>query len=240
MDRDRIDLQTPEGITLGLTLAGPGSRGLALIVDSVIQLVLFIGLALAFRLLTGYIGVVGFLVAIPAMVFVYPIFYEVRGAGQTPGKRLMKLRVVRTDGGPVKVAASSIRNLLRIVDFLPTLYIVGMLSIFLTSRNQRLGDMAAGTVVVQEKKRSRSSAESSAPLSWPPLPSFDLALDLGRLNAEDVALVRRFLVRRLELPPKARNRVADELAHRLELKLGQRSEIAPERFLEWIVATKHR
>src|SRR5437868_3232179 len=155
---DRLTIATPEGVDLELTLAGVGSRFASAIVDYLIQAAIIIGLGLVLGLGAGLSpDASGFAAALwtvlAFLLFVgYDIAFEVLASGRTPGKRMNGLRVVREDGGPVTFPISAVRNVLRIVDILPGTYLVGMVSILVARRNQRLGDFAAGTLVVRERK----------------------------------------------------------------------------------------
>ena len=160
---DRISIATPEGVEVDVTLAGLGSRFTAALIDGLIQGAVVLGLGLLGGLLAGGAETADFdggLAAGIALALVitsfllvllgYPIAFETWASGRTPGKRWTGLRVVRVGGAPVGFLTSAIRNLLRMVDFLPTLYGVGMVAMLASSRNQRLGDMAAGTLVVRK------------------------------------------------------------------------------------------
>src|SRR5579859_1276777 len=154
---DRLTLDTPEGVQLELTLAGVGSRFTAALVDYLIQGVILLALGLVLGYGVGVDpGAGGFALAIFSICFFlvftgYDVSFEVLNAGRTPGKRLNGLRVVRESGAPVTFATSAVRNVLRLIDILPGWYIVGIASILITGRNQRLGDLAAGTVVVRDR-----------------------------------------------------------------------------------------
>ncbi|MGL4184879.1 MAG: RDD family protein [Thiotrichaceae bacterium] len=148
-------VNTPEGIALQLTPAGPVPRFLAWIVDLLLRtgivLVLLIGLSLA-------LGNTGRGIALIFAFFLewfYPVYFELRKQGQTPGKKMMNLYVAHTDASPVSTSASIIRNLLRAVDFLPLMYGFGLASMLLNKRFQRLGDLAANTVVLYKPEPIR-------------------------------------------------------------------------------------
>jgi hypothetical protein len=134
---------------------------------------------------------------------------------------------------------SAIRNVLRLVDILPGTYMVGIIAIVATKRNQRLGDLAAGTLVVRER-----TAASKAPPVWtaahPPVPDVDIeGWDATALTGEEIATVRRFLERRTTLVPQARAKLAAELARRLRPKVATPDDdLADETFLERAVAAK--
>lgn len=142
-----LRLETPEGIDLSISPAGPVARGLALAIDSAIRwgALLFVGVSLSSLGGTG-IGI--FLLLLFLAEWFYPVFFEVLYNGQTPGKRALGLRVVNADGTPVSWSASLIRNLLRVADVLPVLYVAGVVSILCSDKLQRLGDLAAGTLVI--------------------------------------------------------------------------------------------
>lgn len=140
-------LETPEGIDLSISPAGPVARGLALAIDSAIRwgALLVVGVSLSSL---GGAGIGIFLVLLFLAEWFYPVFFEVLYNGQTPGKRALGLRVVNADGTPVSWSASLIRNLLRVADVLPVLYVAGVVSILCSEKLQRLGDLAAGTLVI--------------------------------------------------------------------------------------------
>jgi uncharacterized RDD family membrane protein YckC len=237
---DRVSIVTPEGITLEMPLAGAGSRFIAAVIDTSLQVATLLGLLLL-RLAAPDSGVVAalFVVLAFAVFTAYDILFETLASGRTPGKRWTGLRVVTAAGGPVRFTTSAIRNLLRLVDILPGSYLVGIVTIVVSKRNQRLGDMAAGTLVVRER-----TTVSSGPWSTG-LPAADDAdiegWDPTALTADEVATVRRFLERRTSLTAEARARLAAELAGRLRPKVAAPVENLPnERFLELAVAAKLR
>ena len=239
---DRLRIATPEGVELELTLAGPGSRSLGAAVDLMIQFATGLGVTLLLDALSGGSGwvlalipVLGFLI-----VFGYDVAFEVLGGGRTPGKRLVGLRVVQLGGRPVTLVPSAIRNAIRIVDFLPTTYAFGLLAIVLSSRNQRLGDMAAGTLVVRDgTRRDRTAALDGA--SVPPLDPAHPAMqwDLSAIGPDELALLRGFLARRWELEPMPRSQLAVQLASRLRPRVAGVPEHLPsEQFLELVAQVK--
>ncbi|ESQ16778.1 MAG: RDD family protein [Thiohalocapsa sp. PB-PSB1] len=141
--------ETPEGVDLALRLAGPAPRAAALAMDWGIRLVLYL-LLTPMLALSGF-GVGLYLLALFLMEWFYPVFFELR-SGATPGKKAMGLVVVHDDGTPIGPSASVIRNLLRAVDFLPMLYAAGLVSMLLDRDFRRLGDLAAGTLVIYADK----------------------------------------------------------------------------------------
>lgn len=143
-------VQTPEGVDLVLRAAGPVPRALAWLTDTILQGAFALGLSIALGILglSGGLGSGVFLVGLFVLVWFYPVIFEVRAHGQTPGKRLLGLRVVQENGTPVGWSESVLRNFLLVADFLPLLYLAGLVTMFLDSSFRRLGDLAAGTLVV--------------------------------------------------------------------------------------------
>ena len=241
--QDRLVIATPEGIDLALDLAGLGSRFTAGLIDLAIKSVVVAALLVAAIPLGGLAATL-VEVSVPLFVYAgYDILFEALGSGRTPGKRASGLRVLRADGAPEDVVASLVRNVLRLVDGLPLLYVPGVVSILVTRRNQRLGDLAAGTIVVRERRGGRRADEpvTAAPEGEPPPRELPVAHDLGGLGAEDVAAVRAFLDRRDRLDRNARADVAERLAEALRPKVaGPFDELSPERFLEALDEARRR
>ena len=239
---NRLTIATPEGLEVDLVLAGLGSRFIARLLDSLIQLGIIIALVIVQATLSnGWVTAV-LIVMYFATFFVYDILFEVFGSGRTPGKRAARLRVVRDGGRPVGFGASLIRNVLRLADFLPSLYLVGAITIVATNNNQRLGDLAAGTFVVRERDaRTESGGWDTWSRATVPLDAVS-GWDVSAVTAAEVAAIRTFLDRRLSLPPDARGRFAYELAHRLATKVsGIPAGVHPEYVLEGVlVAKEHR
>ncbi len=159
-------VETPEGVELELRTAGPLPRMLAWLIDTVIRGVAYLFLAAVFGLL-GKTGMGILLIAVFVLEWFYPVVFEVWFGGATPGKRALGLQVLHDDGTPVALPASVVRNLLRFVDFLPFLYAFGFVCTLLDPRFRRLGDLAAGTVVVYapwaENPATRQGSQSIAP-----------------------------------------------------------------------------
>jgi uncharacterized RDD family membrane protein YckC len=235
---DRLAIATPEGVEVELTLAGIGSRVIAGTIDVIIEILLLGALAVLLHFL-GTIGTAVYASLYFAVIFFYDVLFEVLGGGKTPGKRWTGLRVVRAGGRPITFVRSALRNILRIIDILPVCYGIGMASIFITERNQRVGDLAAGTHVVRDRHGDRRRGD--APATFAPLePGPAADWDVSAVSAADVATVRAFLERRYTLEPTARSSIASELATRLRPRVGGAGEHANERFLEMLVAAKAR
>jgi uncharacterized RDD family membrane protein YckC len=218
---EKLTIDTPEQIALEFPLAGAGSRFLALAIDTFIQLALVLVLALV-ALVVLWIRSLGYqaiatwafaLLILLAFLLYYGYFaaFEALWGGQTPGKRAVGLRVISVTGQPITAFDALLRNLLRIVDQMPGIYAVGVLSIFFTARNQRLGDLVAGTVVVHEH-----SLPETGLLAAPPLTT---RLGAARLTDAEVEVIQAFLTRRADLPEPLRGRTAGQLADRLRARL---------------------
>lgn len=244
--QEEYTIDTPENVSFGYEIAGIGSRFLAGLIDSlIIGVVLFflnIVLAALFEWTNmgnsasavlgsdaDFTWVGGLVLAIYALlnfivIWGYYVIFELTWNGQTPGKRRAKLRVVRVNGNPAGFLDVIIRNLMRMVDFLPTGYGLGLVVMFLNSHGRRLGDYAAGTLVVKER-----NAISLATLSDPrqrTLPTTTPELQavwqqrfpaLRRLSATDYDLIRDALARHNQghITPGALHRLATALAEKL-------------------------
>jgi uncharacterized RDD family membrane protein YckC len=237
---DRITITTPEGLELEVQLAGLGSRFIAGMTDLIIQVVLVVLLVVA----TGVISGGGHLDELAAVIGVfliwigYPIGFEVLARGRTPGKRFNHLRVVREGGTAVDLPASAIRNFMRLIDG-PTLgYVPTVISIIATKRNQRPGDLAAGTLVVREQPVPSQGTQTQA--RAPLLPAWE-SWDVSAVTDADIATIRQLLARRDSLDPRARSDLARRLAEGLAAKVaGAPRQGSAERFLETLVEAKSR
>ncbi len=162
-------INTPEGIALELSPAGPVPRTLAWIIDLSIRTafnVVMFGV-MAFLGNTGLgIG----LIIMFLLEWFYPVWFELRHHGQTPGKKLLQIYVAQANATPITPAASVVRNLLRVADFLPFCYGFGLISTLLTQRFQRLGDLAANTVVLHLDPPKPAMQAFQALPAAPPLP----------------------------------------------------------------------
>jgi uncharacterized RDD family membrane protein YckC len=240
---DRLTIATPEGVEMSLLLAGAASRFVSAIVDILIQS----GILLAIAIILGFTGSAGLgggglavlLWAIISFLVVstYDIFFEVLNSGRTPGKRLNGLRVVRVEGHPVGFLTSAARNILRVIDFLPSAYLLGAVVILATPKNQRIGDVVAGTIVVRE----RSGDVRDLPRLPPPQPDYQpyASWDTSQITAEELATVRQFLERRDSIDSAARSELAHTLAERLRPKVtGAPANLSREGFLEALVVAK--
>ncbi len=255
MEQDRVVIETPEHVEFSYELAGLGSRFLALTVDFLLLMVAKAALALLVVYLSNALHIVwpalGEVAGMPLMSLIivgvsglsslaYFTLFEAYWNGQTPGKRVGGMRVIKAGGGPIGLIESLTRNILRIPDFLPALYLLGGVFVFFTRDCQRVGDMAAGTIVVKERLWEYPDQEPSAGAVRPP--EADDAVRrarawVGSLSREQIETVRRFLERRDELTPQMRAELAARIAASLREQLvGVIPELdeAPERLFEII------
>ena len=221
---DNLVIDTPEQIPLEFPLAGIGSRFLALALDTLIQTAA--GLALGAVALT--IGIRGpktptrgaWTLAILVILwfllqFGYFALFEALWNGQTPGKRLTHLRVIQESGRSITVYDAVARNLLRIVDSMPVLYGVAIISALFSARSKRLGDYVAGTVVVREK-----TAVLEPGVQWDlTASSGNLRYDVSRLAPEEFQLIEAFLLRRNQLPGEVRSETGRKIIQRLSARI---------------------
>jgi len=240
---DQITISTPEGVDVEITLAGLGSRAIAGLLDLTIEVGLLLGLFLVFGVTTSDpngIVVAIFVIGAFLVMFGYFLLFEVLNHGRTPGKAAAGLRVMRTDGGPVTFVPSAVRNLLRIVDGWDLLTLIlcpiGIVAVIVTNENQRLGDLAGGTIVARERFSPTTSTARMPTAAGPPTgPPWDVSA----ITPDELVTVRLFLERRSTLAPHARLHLADELAGRLRPKVaGVEAAWSSEVFLEGVVAAK--
>lgn len=217
-------IQTPENVHLEYPLAGLGSRFVALALDTAIQgalVLLLVGVVLGVTALAG-LGVDSLGVSVWASLGVgtllvltgYFLVFETLWRGQTPGKRLLGLRVLAEGGHPLDFRGSLIRNVVRVLDFLPGLYGLGVLFVFFHPECRRLGDLAAGTFVVRE---GDGGGESQAP---PRDADPQAPLPVGVVPPDLLELAAAFLRRRDSLPLRVRAELAAEIAWRLRAGMG--------------------
>lgn len=219
----RVEIETPEQTILSYTVAGVGSRTAAALVDLVIiivgQLSIFLVIAVissvfdgrtsaAQKLSSGWVTAIGLLFSF-ALIWGYYVMFEGIWDGQTPGKRMLGIRVVQDGGYSVSFGASAVRNLLRFVDMQPgILYAVGLVSVTISKSGKRLGDIVAGTFVVHERRALiKSAARVTSDVGT-------RAAITSRLTEEEFALLGRFIARRTELDPALRNTFASQIATR--------------------------
>jgi len=251
---DILIIETPERVPLHFALASIGNRFLACAIDHSLQLIAIILMVLGFTLIANYSSfgeqitaapkwVLAVLIVVVFLIFSsYFAFFEWIWNGQTPGKRWLKLRVIREDGRPVTFWEAAVRNLVRTLDMMPApFYSIGLISVFISESDQRVGDMVAGTVVVRERKAEAPAFAEvfASPVSDPALRrSFkpvDFVAELDALTESEIQVVETFLRRRWDLVEMARQWMAWRVSLPLLYKLRPRYDLATftyEGFLE--------
>jgi uncharacterized RDD family membrane protein YckC len=267
---ETLIIETPERVPLAFALASIGNRFLAVAIDHFIQYLSIFTIAWAFINFTGvgdptmsdslsqFFGempkwTIAILIIVLFLIFAgYFIVFEWLWNGQTPGKRLLKLRVIREDGRPITLWEAIARNLLRIFDAVPgfvlPVYSIGIISIFLSSRDQRVGDMFAGTVVVRERlDEAPTFAETfSNPVSDAAFRRVqkrtEFQANINLLTESEIEVVESFLRRRWDLTERQRLWMAWRVALPIMYKLKPNYDLQTftyEGFLEEIVHRFH-
>src|SRR5438270_5445697 len=220
---DKLIIDTPEQVQLEFPLAGIGSRFMALFVDTLIQFVAMFLLFILLALLGAGISLSPELGkwAVAFYIFVFFLLYwgyfaifETLWKGQTPGKRQAGIRVIRDSGREITAREAIGRNLLRSVDLLPGCYAVGMLCMFLSAQNKRLGDYVSGTVVVHDRP-----PEESQPFWNTRADDQTMFAGVEQITPEEIQMIEAFLLRRLDLPPTVRQQSAQRIADHISAKL---------------------
>jgi len=228
---EKLNVQTPEQISLEFSLAGLGSRALALLFDSLIQLVLGLALTMAIAyygrsLRLYWVWASNWMTAIVVflsfcMYWGYFALFEILWGGQTPGKRQAQIRVISHSGRPITVFEGVARNFLRAIDSL-FFYGVAALTAGLDKENRRLGDMVAGTVVVHDTRGIGDTMWYANELREGHVVG-DVA---ASITPTEFQLVETFLARRLDLPPEVRQKqaeaIADRIGEKLKIELAKR------------------
>lgn len=193
--------ETPEGVVLTMSVAGPVTRALAFAIDALIRYSVVFAIAMVVSFL-GQLGNGLLFLTLFLMEWLYPVVFEVL-TGTTPGKKQLGLAVVHADGTPLTWSSSLIRNLLRAVDFLPFLYGIGLVSMLIHPQFKRLGDMAAGTLVVHSLAQTprRNIPEDAEPV----------ALQVALSAAEERAILD-FAERCEKLSPSRADELAEHVA----------------------------
>jgi uncharacterized RDD family membrane protein YckC len=235
----KISVETPEQIRFTYDLAGPGSRMLAYGMDLSIRLA---GMSLVggvILLLTGWatpgLGLGLLLLIAFAMEWGYHTLFEWLWNGQTPGKRVLGLRVIRRSGVPLDLVRSAMRNLLRAADIFPMAYAAGLITMFATGSPRRLGDIAADTIVVRTRKAALRDLpalpQDAVELTWEDMASL-------KLRPKELALVDAFFRRAPILSPERAAELAEILAQPLAQRL-QMENTRPDALLAGLLLAEH-
>lgn len=253
-------IDTPEQVELRFNIAGLGSRFVAILLDHLFQVIAYLLVIVVLVVtLSGmttkaassmdsagkwFIAILLFLHF--ALWVCYFALFEAYWHGQTPGKRIMKLRVIKDSGRQITLFEAMARNLLRIIDYMPGLYLAGVITMICNKANKRLGDFAAGTIVVHERRDEQPllvqpSSFYSAPATplepWrePAVPQLFPADAVAKLGPQDLVVIEAFFARALDLTIEMRAMMAARIAQTMAAKMGAGlPEGNPERALESI------
>ena len=237
---ENLSIETPEQIDLEFPVAGLGSRGMALLIDSLIQLVVVVIVVVLTSMispdLSRYWVTAGKWMTAAVIFLIFCLYwgyfaiFEVFWNGQTPGKRQAHIRVITSSGRPINVFEAIARNFLRAVDS-QLGYVVGAIAIAVDKRNRRLGDMVAGTVVVHELQDKGDSYWYGQQSMAATTPSVEV---ITAMTAQEFQLIETFLNRRLDLPYEQRQKTAIDIADHIGTRLNvpPTDRPSPENFLE--------
>ena len=238
-----VRVVTPEAVVLDVRTAGLGSRSIARVLDGLIQGAALFVVFLASVFIAAGRGVSGLIVALVLFTVIligYPIAWETLWRGRTPGKAALGLRVVTKEGAPIRFRHAVVRGVLGLgeVTMLP---VIGVLALLVSKNEQRLGDMAAGTIVIRE----RATGPRSAPVVFYPPPGWEGyvdTLDVGGMTAAEYETVRAFLLRAAAMAPAPRYQLAVRLAGPLASRLHQPvpSSAGPDLWLACVAAAYQR
>jgi uncharacterized RDD family membrane protein YckC len=258
LSSDQLNIDTPELVEIEMPLAGIGSRFIALLVDYLIWgagLLVLVVLFSAFMPGLGAFSKAWAQWATAIGIFIlfllqwgYFTLFEAFWNGRTPGKRVARIRVIQRSGRAIGLIESMTRNLVRFIDMQPfLLYAVGVITIFVTRQHQRLGDLAAGTLVVRDREQesplwgdsgSRTfTAQAFAPRAPIPEPHTAVTLPasgISKLSAADLEVLEGFFARRLDMSLETRHALAERIASAIRAKSGleQPAGASTETFLE--------
>jgi uncharacterized RDD family membrane protein YckC len=253
MNKPDYLISTPENVDLHLELAGLGNRIMAALIDHLLLLTMItlvvvicvgIGLGIEYSPLSSDVKTIVYwyligiaLLLIFVLNFGYFIFFEGLWQGQTPGKRIVGIRVIEQNGQPVGWSAVWIRNLLRVIDELPGIFL-GLLPMMVDKSERRFGDLAAGTLVIRERLQGLSTTG----LRIADNAVADLPVDTGQITPDEYNIEVSFLRRRDMMTKGDRQKLAAKIAQHFKTKLGLETNTdAPEVFIEKLfIAYKQR
>ncbi|MGK2947970.1 MAG: RDD family protein, partial [Acidimicrobiales bacterium] len=229
---------TPEAVVLEFETAGLASRGLARLIDALIQGALVLGIVLVGVSLDGWVGIALLISGLAATIFGYPVACELLMRGRSPGKAALGLRVVTVEGGPIAARHAFTRSALGLVDFLiPPGGLFAVITSLLSARSQRFGDLVAGTMVLRERSAAPPAAAVwfNAPAG---LEGYAATLDVSSVDDAQFGIIRSFLVRVHDLAPEARTALALRLAQPITEAMHHRPPpgVHPELFLVCVAA----
>jgi uncharacterized RDD family membrane protein YckC len=254
---DQLSIETPELVAIEMPVAGLGSRFAALLLDYVIWLVAVVGIGILIALVDpslyrysvlGAKWATAIELLIPFLLYWgYFTLFEAFWDGRTPGKRVARIRVIQRSGRGIGLFESMTRNLLRLVDQFPGIYVVGVISILVTRDHQRLGDLAAGTLVVHDRENLADLGSTSSGRTFTAgmfeqqvaaarrAPALDGAsAGIQRLGPADLEVLEGFFARRLDFSMETRALLVARIVEGIHAKTGLAASagMSPETFLE--------
>jgi len=255
---DQLNIETPELVDIQFAIAGVGSRFLAVLTDTLIQIVSLLLLTLLFVLIAYSVPwtapdpfakwiAAGLILIYFLLYWGYYSLFETFWNGQTPGKRAFHIRVVKDTGRQITLFEALARNLVRAIDWLPGIYLVGFITMMCNQQQKRLGDLIAGTIVVHEqrdeqplvgsKSRTITAGIFEQPVAEPPLQMPDNLIPadaISRLAPHDLQTIEAFLARALDFDLTVRAKMAAKVASQISARMNYplSEGASPERFLE--------
>ncbi|QCJ42780.1 RDD family protein [Bacillus sp. S3] len=237
MNQDQLNIKTPEYVSIQFQLAGLGSRAAAFIIDQLLLMVVNIStLVVLYFVMDGLSSMPFFLMesSLPIAITIIILFivnwgyffaFEYFYGGRTLGKKLVGIRVIQENGHSITLLSSFIRNLIRIIDSLPTAYFLGIVMIFFHSKHKRLGDLVAGTIVVHERKakRKKKLTPIEKEIENRGLTKNDLILDewtLKSLGLKEWKLISTYVSRFHQVPSEEKSQLTKQIADILFPKIG--------------------
>ncbi|RKU27264.1 RDD family protein [Candidatus Poribacteria bacterium] len=254
---EQLSIETPEQIDLSFQKAGIGSRFYAALIDTgLLTLIALVGYYVNRNFimelgetLGNWLGALGGIIVF-ALFWGYYMVFEVTTNGQSLGKRALGLRVIKEGGYPIGFADSAIRNLVRLADFLPFFYGAGLLAMLINKDWRRLGDLAAGTLVVKtartDRKLTGANSKAASSINIPPQQTFTYSawIQPELVTENELGVIREYLGRRAMLPKLRRSElgrtIADPIIERMEGKeeIRKRIVVDYDKFLEEVYALK--
>lgn len=248
---EQLSVETPEQISINYQKAGIGSRFYAALLDTIILvLILFLGFYVNQGMLIylsdifgNWLGAIGGIIVF-AMFWGYYMVFEIVTNGQSPGKYALGLRVIKDGGYPITFSDSAIRNLVRLADFLPSFYGVGLIVMLFSPNWQRLGDLAAGTLVVKTPRKHSLSSENNlnpdVPVYNVPVEEFQYKdwIQLDMVTDSELMRIREFLSRSSSLLIGRRNELARAIGAPLVDKMGGYENVRYDIFLKELYKLK--
>jgi uncharacterized RDD family membrane protein YckC len=229
-----IGVETPENVVFYHRMGGISTRAVAVLLDTIFQIAAIIVIVFVSVAVSAVLGSVQTILGFfpvdyiwAIMIFLiwvaltgYYVLFEAFWSGQTPAKRILRIRVIKDNGGPIGFYEALLRNLLRMVDALPSAYGAGFITALITKREQRLGDLVAGTMVVQEATATFSDRDRMRREVSDDGKEVERILGLNRLEEEDFILARDFLERRKQLAAGPRGELAVSIATAVAKKMA--------------------